>query len=100
MWSWESRRTGRESNAFPLRCRYQPTGQPLQHEDIPWSAQARARLERIPIAFIRGKVKQGLETYAQRKGIDRITSDVMKEALAGEGRSETFSGMPRFPKQD
>ncbi len=81
-------------------CRYQPTGQPLQRADIPWSAQARARLERIPIAFIRGKVKQGLETYAQRQGIDLITSDVMKDALAKDGRSEAFSGMPRFPKQD
>ena len=81
-------------------CRYQPTGQPLQRADIPWSAQAQARLERIPIAFIRGKVKQGLETYAQRKGIDRITSDVMKEALAGEEGRGKFSGMPRFPKQD
>ncbi len=81
-------------------CRYQPTGQPLQRKDVPWSAQAQARLERIPIAFIREKVKQGLETYAQRKGIDLITSDVMKDALAKDGRNEAFSGMPRFPKQD
>jgi len=80
-------------------CRYQPTGQPLQLEEILWSAEARARLERIPIAFIRGKVKQGLETYAQRQGVDLITPDVMKEALAGEGRPKMFGKMSPFPKQ-
>ncbi len=74
-------------------CRYQPTGRALPLGDILWSAEARARLERIPIAFIRGKVKLGLETYAHRQGIDLITADVMKAALAGEGRSEMFRGM-------
>jgi hypothetical protein len=57
-------------------------------------------LERIPLAFIRGKVRQGLETYAERKGIDLITADVMKEALAGEERSERFGKLPRFSKPD
>ncbi len=76
-------------------CRYQPTGRPLEFEEVLWSAEARARLERIPIAFIRGKVKQGLEIYAQRQGIDLITADVMKEALAGEERSGMFGKMPR-----
>ncbi len=79
-------------------CRYQPTGQPLQLEEILWSAEAQARLERIPIAFIRGKVKQGLEIYAQRQGIDLITAEVMKKALAGEGRSGMLGEMP-FLKQ-
>ncbi len=80
-------------------CRYQPTGRPLEIAEILWSAEARARLERIPIAFIRGKVKQGLETYAHRQGVDLITADVMKEALAGEGRSEMLRGKP-FRKKD
>ncbi len=81
-------------------CRYQPTGQPLQLEEILWSAEAQARLERIPIAFIRAKVKQGLETYAQRQGVDLITPDMMKEALAGEERPETFGKLPRPSKPD
>jgi radical SAM protein with 4Fe4S-binding SPASM domain len=81
-------------------CRYQPTGTPLRIEAVDWSPEAQARLERIPLAFIRGKVRQGLEAYAQRQGIDRITADVMKEALAGEGRSEIFGKMPRFSKPD
>ena len=81
-------------------CRYQPTGRPLELGEILWSAEARARLERIPIAFIRGKVKQGLEIYAQRQGVDLITADVMKEALAGEERSGMFGRMPRLSKPD
>jgi radical SAM protein with 4Fe4S-binding SPASM domain len=77
-------------------CRYQPTGQPLEFEEIRWSAEAQARLEHIPIAFIRGKVKQGLEAYAERQGHTLITPDVMKEALAGEGRPKAFGKMPPF----
>ncbi len=57
-------------------------------------------MERIPLAFIREKVRRGLETYAQRQGLDLITADVMKEALAGEERSEMFGKMPRFPTRD
>ncbi len=52
------------------------------------------------LAFIRGKVRQGLEAYAQRQGIDLITPDVMKEALAGEERSEMFGKLPRLSKPD
>jgi radical SAM protein with 4Fe4S-binding SPASM domain len=77
-------------------CRYQPTGRPLPLEEIPWSAEARARLERIPIAFVRGKVKQGLEAYARRQGLRLITPEVMQDALAGEGRPRAFGG---FRKQ-
>jgi radical SAM protein with 4Fe4S-binding SPASM domain len=75
-------------------CRYQPTGRPLRVEGIRWSPEARARLERIPIAFIRGKVKQGLEAYAARQGIDLITPEVMKEGLASEGRPGRFGRPP------
>ena len=81
-------------------CRYQPTGRTLQLEAVRWSPEAEARLERIPLAFIRGKVRQGLETYAERQGIDLITPDVMKEALAGEERSEMFGKLPRLSKPD
>jgi radical SAM protein with 4Fe4S-binding SPASM domain len=81
-------------------CRYQPTGRSLPVDAICWSPDAQARLERIPLAFIREKVRQGLETYAQRQGIDRITPDVMTKALAGEERSRVFGKMPRFSKPD
>ncbi len=81
-------------------CRYQPTGKPLPVREIRWSAEAQARLEHIPLAFIRDKVKQGLEAFAQRQGLDLITADVMKEALAGDERSEKFGKMPGFSKPD
>ena len=67
-------------------CTFQPTGRPLQVQPIAWSAEARARLERIPIAFIRDKVRQGLESYAQRQGLTLITPAMMKEATAGMAR--------------
>lgn len=73
-------------------CTYQPTGQPLERWPVQWSPEAWARLERIPIAFIREKVRQGLEAYAQRQGVRLITPDLMKEAMAGEGRPGPFFG--------
>jgi radical SAM protein with 4Fe4S-binding SPASM domain len=80
-------------------CRYQPTGQALPSLATRWSDEAQARLERIPLAFIRGKVRQGLESYAARHGLTEITADVMREALAGEGRSEWIGKLPRIAKQ-
>jgi radical SAM protein with 4Fe4S-binding SPASM domain len=80
-------------------CRHQPTGVALELEGTRWSEEARARLERIPIAFIRGKVEQGLEAFAMRQGIEVITPEVMEQALPGEGRPRTFGGMPLFRKQ-
>ena len=71
-------------------CRYQPTGKPLQIAAVRWSPEAQARLQRIPLAFIRAKVEKGLEAYAQRQGVDLITPEVMKKALPGEGRPGGF----------
>ncbi len=81
-------------------CRYQPTGQALPVQEIRWSAEAQARLEHIPLAFIRDKVKQGLEAFAQRQGLDVVTPEMMKEALAGNERTQKFGKMPRFSKPD
>jgi radical SAM protein with 4Fe4S-binding SPASM domain len=81
-------------------CTYQPTGKMLEFSQVGWSAEAQARLERIPIAFIREKVRQGLETYARRQSIPLITPEVMKKALAGEGRPELFGKMPAFLRND
>ena len=79
-------------------CTYQPTGRPLEQPVLVWSAEAQARLDRIPIAFVREKVRQGLEAYAHRNGIDRITPDVMKEGLSGDGRPRAFEKLPAFLK--
>ena len=80
-------------------CTYQPTGQPLEAPECVWTAEARERLERIPIEFIRNKVENALETYAQRQGLHLITPELFKEAMAGEARSEMFKNMPEFVKQ-
>jgi len=84
-------------------CRYQPTGHPLQHQQILWSAEARARLERIPLAFVREKVMHGVEAFAERQGVELVTPELMKEALAGAERPSSRSGllgkMPLFRKQ-
>jgi radical SAM protein with 4Fe4S-binding SPASM domain len=77
-------------------CTYQPTGKPLELNGFEWSPEAQARLERIPIKFIRNKVRQGLESYAQRHQIRLITPDMFKDAMAGEGRPEMFGKMPDF----
>ncbi|HEY5573648.1 MAG TPA: PCP reductase family protein, partial [Anaerolineales bacterium] len=58
----------------------------LSMEQVLWSPEARARLERIPLTFIREKVKKGLEMYAQRNAIRLITPDVLKEGMTGMGR--------------
>ncbi len=78
-------------------CPYQPTGRPLDEAEVAWSDEARARLERIPIVFIRDKVRKGLEDFARRRGARRITAELMKEGMQGEGRP-AFEGMPSFVK--
>ena len=67
-----------------------------------WSEEVRSRLERIPILFLREKVKKGVEAYAQAKTIRLITTGVMKEALPGTGRPKAFGKMPSFrsPKKN
>ncbi|MFQ5629041.1 MAG: radical SAM protein [bacterium] len=77
-------------------CTYQPTGEPLEIAAFEWSPEAQTRLARIPIAFIRNKVKQGLEAYAQRHNIRLITPEMFKDAMAGEGRPGVFKNMPKF----
>ncbi|QXD15938.1 radical SAM protein [Rhodocaloribacter litoris] len=83
-------------------CTYRPTGRPLAEPPLDWSDNARARLERIPIAFIRDKVRRGVEAFARRHGLPRITHDVMTRALQGADRPEAFAGLkaPAFrPRQ-
>jgi radical SAM protein with 4Fe4S-binding SPASM domain len=79
-------------------CIYQPNGnlELPKTENVIWTETALARLNRIPIAFIRSKVKKGVEAFARRQGKNRITSDLMKEALAGEERTGMFGNMPSF----
>lgn len=71
-------------------CTYQPTGKPLEFVDPSWSEEAEARLNRIPIAFIREKVRKGVIAYARRNAVQYISDDVMDAALPGNARPPAF----------
>ncbi len=71
-------------------CPYQPTGEALEDRQVLWSVEARQRLERIPIAFIRNKVQKGLEELARSRGEARITAELMQEGLSGAVRPPAF----------
>lgn len=79
-------------------CPYEPAGVELPtNGEVAWSTEAQARLERIPISFIRNKVKTGMESFARRQGAAVITAELMQEGLQGEGRP-AFEKMPSFAK--
>jgi AdoMet-dependent heme synthase len=63
-----------------------------------WSAEAKARLQRLP-AFARGMVISGVERYAAAQGITRITPEVMQavreQAEARFGRRFSFREFSR-----
>ena len=71
-------------------CSYEPTGAKIAMSEIHWSGEARFRLERIPIAFIRQKVKRGVEAYARSQSSRWITEEIMRQALAGFERPPAF----------
>jgi radical SAM protein with 4Fe4S-binding SPASM domain len=81
-------------------CTYQPTGRVLEQPALLWSDEARARLDRIPIAFVREKVIEGVEAYARRRDVSCITPATLKEALSGDGRPPAFARLPVFQKPD
>ncbi len=69
-------------------CTYVPSGVPLDERPLAWSEGARTRLDRIPIAFIRGKVERGVEAFARRHGAPAVTPELMEAAIQGSGRPE------------
>lgn len=71
-------------------CAYEPTGRELEAYPLEWSDPAMARLDRIPIAFIRSKVRSGVEAFARRKGHRLVTSELIGEAIAGNERFAAF----------
>ncbi len=48
-------------------------------ETVPWTAQARERLQAIP-SFVRPMAKSGIEKYARDKGYDEVDEQVLAEA--------------------
>lgn len=79
-------------------CTYVPTGQTLDLPDVVWTTEAETRLSRIPIKFIRDKVRNGLEAYAHRHRVRVISTAVMEDGLAGMNRPAAFE-RPTRPDQ-
>jgi light-independent protochlorophyllide reductase subunit B len=46
--------------------------------EMRWSAEAEARVQRIP-SFVRGVVVKRLEEYARARGLTEVTLDLMAE---------------------
>jgi radical SAM protein with 4Fe4S-binding SPASM domain len=72
-------------------CAYQPLEnaelvprqRPVTYGDqvaptLSWAPEAEARLRRIP-SFVRGVVMERVETYARRRGMTRVTLELMRE---------------------
>lgn len=57
------------------RPRYATMKRAVADEDISWTADASARLQKIP-GFVRGRVKGYAETYARERGLTTITDEV------------------------
>lgn len=80
-------------------CTYQPTGTPLSQPTLVWGEEALARLNRIPIQFIREKVKKGVEAFAERQNASVVTIDIIEGALSGANRPKAFDNLPAFLKR-
>jgi radical SAM protein with 4Fe4S-binding SPASM domain len=72
-------------------CNYEPTGRRLDTTPLEWTEPALSRLDRIPIRFIRNKVRKGVEQYARRHGANAVTSALISSALAADDRVGAFA---------
>ncbi len=78
-------------------CLYEPAGdgpRPESHSVL-FSDAVTERIERIPIAFIREKVRKGLRAYAHSHDLDVVSMADMDRALAGSKRKISFPGIDR-----
>jgi hypothetical protein len=64
----------------------------VEPREVVFTDTVMRRVERIPITFIREKVRKGLLAYAARHDLRVLTSDDMDRALAGS-RREGFGAM-------
>jgi radical SAM protein with 4Fe4S-binding SPASM domain len=72
-------------------------GQPVPESGMPWTAEARARMQRVP-GFVRGVVSERIEKFAQDRGYTEITPEVM-EAVRRELPVDFSKRAPFFLKQ-
>jgi len=92
-------------------CVYEPTGErPLVqpgHEvtygacaapELTWSADATARIQRIP-SFVRGVVVKRVETYAEREGLSEVTVELL-DRIRQEMPVDFSKRLPFFARSD
>jgi len=48
-------------------------------EEVPWTPEARVRLEKIP-EFVRPMARAGIEKFAMENGFDRVNDEVLDQA--------------------
>ena len=72
---------------------------------LPWSEEARERLQRIPIPFVRWRIAQRVEAYARAQGLCEISLQVyeagkgssLSQCITPEGGTEGAGGAPGVP---
>jgi len=69
-------------------CTYRPGSldAPVTVENVSFSDPVLRRMERIPITFIRDKVRKGLLAYAARHNLRVVTMDDMDKAMSGASK--------------
>jgi radical SAM protein with 4Fe4S-binding SPASM domain len=58
---------------------------------IPWTAEAREVIERVP-AFVRGMVVKSVESYCRKNGIGEVTAEELKRIRERMPTTKIFSG--------
>jgi radical SAM protein with 4Fe4S-binding SPASM domain len=74
-------------------CEYEPDGKAPSTSTAPqapvagivWTKEAEERLVKVP-GFLQSMVKKGVEMYARKKGLAKITPDIMSELRKRAGR--------------
>jgi len=72
-------------------------GQPVPEAALPWTDEARARLERVP-GIVRAVVMGRIEKFARERGHERVTREVM-EAVRRELPVDFSKRAPFFMKE-
>ena len=91
-------------------CAWEPAGGPVVRPDreglygaparaeLPWDAEARSRMERIP-SFVRAVVTRRIEAFARDRGLDRITVETLEDVRRAV--PARFAGRrPFFQRED
>lgn len=88
----QARRSGQRMVTLDLveeKYRQWLAGSAKTDSTMAWTAEARGRVERIPL-FVRGMVVKAIESYAAKQGAQEVTSDLVDEAKRFWAETEKF----------